>query len=297
MYIYSTLPPLLLLSALMLVPTATASSLFSKTPHELVSEEIKQHYQADVPAGPIRYIEANASQPQSGFRAEKLHKTTGHWQQQVIDFGVHSSAEQLFSQVRRKLLQNRFAIAYECAGSDCGEPDGFRSYFSNRLGGDATHQHYFVAIHNRETVAFYVSDYGPRPRGLLIRSGPGAVIDTTTLISFASGNADLDPAATQATAHWAKRIANTSGVLVIAGHADASGDPHANLQLAQARAETVRAALIDHGIAAERLAIRAMGEWARTVNGARGRYVEILPAEVQASALAANAVAPAGTTQ
>ncbi|MBL8658919.1 MAG: OmpA family protein, partial [Rhodospirillales bacterium] len=45
----------------------------------------------------------------------------------------------------------------------------------------------------------------------------------------------------------------------IGGHTDSTGDPEKNLALSQARADAVRQALIDHGVAPEMLSAKGYG--------------------------------------
>ena len=69
----------------------------------------------------------------------------------------------------------------------------------------------------------------------------------------------------------------------VAGYTDAASSTAYNLTLSQRRAETVRAYLIQHGIAAERLTARGYGEAQpvadnKTAAGrAKNRRVELIP--------------------
>lgn len=50
------------------------------------------------------------------------------------------------------------------------------------------------------------------------------------------------------------------GAIVLRGHTDSSGDDEANLRVSRKRAEMVRDWLVEHGVAAERITVIAIGE-------------------------------------
>lgn len=72
-------------------------------------------------------------------------------------------------------------------------------------------------------------------------------------VQFVTGSADLDVTsirAINALAALARKCALEGGVfLQVAGHTDNTGDPDANLALSQARADAVREAILDRGVA------------------------------------------------
>lgn len=100
--------------------------------------------------------------------------------------------------------------------------------------------------------------------------------------SFASGSAVLNKAAS---AELDKAVefanANKEADLLISGYTDDRGDAAKNVKLSAARAEAVKAFLIKHGVAAERLATKGEGSANpvadnKTVEGrAKNRRVEI----------------------
>ncbi len=84
--------------------------------------------------------------------------------------------------------------------------------------------------------------------------------DNRLVIAFASGSHALSPVA-QAQLDLAAGLYRDAHphVMIATGHADASGDPEANLRLSEARALAVRRALIVRGVPADRLLPRAFG--------------------------------------
>jgi outer membrane protein OmpA-like peptidoglycan-associated protein len=79
-------------------------------------------------------------------------------------------------------------------------------------------------------------------------------------ISFASASAQLEPDSKPVLDRIAKAHEGCKGIVRIEGHTDSSGDEAANQQLSAARAESVRQALIERGIAANRLVAEGFGE-------------------------------------
>ena len=78
-------------------------------------------------------------------------------------------------------------------------------------------------------------------------------------IEFASGAARLEAHSAAVLDALATATAECPGVLRIEGHTDALGQPQNNLALSLARAESVRQALIERGVAASRLRAQGFG--------------------------------------
>jgi outer membrane protein OmpA-like peptidoglycan-associated protein len=51
-----------------------------------------------------------------------------------------------------------------------------------------------------------------------------------------------------------------TGVIEVQGHTDSVGEPDRNLKLSNARAESVRQALVERGLPRDRLTARGLGE-------------------------------------
>jgi len=100
--------------------------------------------------------------------------------------------------------------------------------------------------------------------------------------AFASGSARLTAAAAASVRALAAYLQDGGGRLLIEGHTDDEGQAEANLVLSQRRADAVRAALADAGIARSRMQATGRGETDPiTDNGtaegrARNRRVEIV---------------------
>lgn len=88
-------------------------------------------------------------------------------------------------------------------------------------------------------------------RGLLM------VLDA---ISFEEGQANLLPTTTEQLNEFTKIIQDAgSKIVLIEGYSDSAGDPNENLILSKRRAEAVRDALIERGIAPNRLIADGFG--------------------------------------
>jgi outer membrane protein OmpA-like peptidoglycan-associated protein len=89
-------------------------------------------------------------------------------------------------------------------------------------------------------------------------------------ITFETGSADLDPsgiALVSQLADAAKPCIDTSKLsLVISGHTDNTGRPAKNLELSRQRADAVRAAFIERGLASDAMDARGFGEKGREAN-------------------------------
>ncbi len=105
----------------------------------------------------------------------------------------------------------------------------------------------------------------PPPRGLhaqapALQRALDAELSRGT-IEFSTGKAVLEPGGQRVLDRLAillKESPETS--LEIVGHADAVGTATSNQSLSEARAESVKRYLIDHGVNAERLTARGQGE-------------------------------------
>jgi OOP family OmpA-OmpF porin len=81
------------------------------------------------------------------------------------------------------------------------------------------------------------------------------------IIEFATGQAVLGPSGQAVLNRLAALLQQTPGARVeIVGHTDDVGTASSNQALSEARANAVRAYLIEHGVAAEQLTARGEGE-------------------------------------
>lgn len=87
-----------------------------------------------------------------------------------------------------------------------------------------------------------------------------ASIFQTSTITFRTSSAKIDAGNDELLSRVADVAMQCSGTLQIEGHTDSQGDAGMNLALSNARAESVRAALIDRGIEADRLRAQGFGE-------------------------------------
>ncbi len=78
-------------------------------------------------------------------------------------------------------------------------------------------------------------------------------------IEFASGAARLEARSAAVLDALANAAGECPGVIRVEGHTDGLGAPQPNLALSQARAESVREALIERGVAASRLRAQGFG--------------------------------------
>jgi outer membrane protein OmpA-like peptidoglycan-associated protein len=89
----------------------------------------------------------------------------------------------------------------------------------------------------------------------------GTVVYRLGDLMFASGQADLGPAATATLDTMLAALAKEpERRIVVEGHTDSSGDKVHNRELSQRRAEAVRQYLVGHGIAADRITAIGKGE-------------------------------------
>lgn len=81
------------------------------------------------------------------------------------------------------------------------------------------------------------------------------------IVEFDSGSANIRPASTGLLDEIAQRIAALGNKTVeVIGHTDNAGNPNHNLILSRARAEAVKAYLIQKGIAPERITTNGLGD-------------------------------------
>ncbi len=130
-----------------------------------------------------------------------------------------------------------------------------------------------------QVVADAIGESAPMPP--IARDARGEVI-TLAGDAFSSGSATLTAGARASLRRVAEHLRGTQGRVLVEGHTDSQGQAAANQALSQRRADAVRAALVDAGVDASRLA--ASGKGATTPvadNGsaegrARNRRVEII---------------------
>lgn len=105
--------------------------------------------------------------------------------------------------------------------------------------------------------------------------------------NFNSGSADLSPEAKSQFADAARAIAQSNASVRVEGHTDSSGRLAQNNKLSQARAESVKAFLIEHGVSAERVSAQGFGpskpiaDNASVEGRAKNRRVEIFMDEAK----------------
>jgi outer membrane protein OmpA-like peptidoglycan-associated protein len=122
----------------------------------------------------------------------------------------------------------------------------------------AAHEVVAVAAANRDSALRMVAT----EKG----GGTTTVVTTTELVQhglpgFATGKATLPPKSMHQIDQLVVALKNAPDTkVVIEGHTDNVGKPDFNQTLAMKRAESVRSALVRHGIAADRISIRAHGE-------------------------------------
>jgi outer membrane protein OmpA-like peptidoglycan-associated protein len=89
----------------------------------------------------------------------------------------------------------------------------------------------------------------------------GTVIILPGSVLFESGQATLFPLAQQKLALLAEQLRNQkTSLITIEGHTDSRGTPSTNMELSQARADSVRNFIISQGIPSDRIRAVGMGE-------------------------------------
>jgi outer membrane protein OmpA-like peptidoglycan-associated protein len=90
----------------------------------------------------------------------------------------------------------------------------------------------------------------------------GTVITLDGAVLFVTGKSELMPLAQQKLDQVAKALGDLDDkqTVVVEGHTDSKGPDDANMVLSQARAESVRAYLVSHGVKPERISAVGRGE-------------------------------------
>ncbi len=90
----------------------------------------------------------------------------------------------------------------------------------------------------------------------------GTVITLSGEVLFTSDKAELLPTAEAKLSEVARALTqqNRDARIVVEGHTDSQGSDSYNLDLSMQRAEAVRAYLTEHGVAADRISAKGMGE-------------------------------------
>jgi outer membrane protein OmpA-like peptidoglycan-associated protein len=90
----------------------------------------------------------------------------------------------------------------------------------------------------------------------------GMVITLSGAVLFATGESELLPTAQSKLSEVARALTqqDKDSSILIEGHTDSQGSDEMNLELSRKRAESVKSYLVAHGIAADRLTAKGMGE-------------------------------------
>jgi OOP family OmpA-OmpF porin len=92
-------------------------------------------------------------------------------------------------------------------------------------------------------------------------------------VFFATGSAQVDSDHESKLASAAEGW--SGGQVIVTGFADQSGDADVNMALSERRSEAVKQLLINHGVEADAISIKAMGETAANGEGEEERRVEV----------------------
>jgi OOP family OmpA-OmpF porin len=97
--------------------------------------------------------------------------------------------------------------------------------------------------------------------GVAVSSQAQACLDTGFDIYFATGQTDLNSSAEAVIEQISKAYEPCDvSLLMVEGHADASGDAETNLMISEKRSLSVVAALVKAGISADRVRVVPLGE-------------------------------------
>ena len=102
----------------------------------------------------------------------------------------------------------------------------------------------------------------PKPRRAEGPHAPRSYLLHNLTVTFNNGSSELNPHGTAELSKFAAALSEprfSSRRFEIAGHTDKSGAPDRNLALSQARADRVRAFLVEHGVGEERLSAKGYG--------------------------------------
>lgn len=88
----------------------------------------------------------------------------------------------------------------------------------------------------------------------------GAVAENKVTIAFSEGGATIQPSDAQQLDLAARLFRDASPtVMFVSGHSDTRGDEYSNVLLSARRAEAVKQGLVERGIPANKLLLRALG--------------------------------------
>jgi outer membrane protein OmpA-like peptidoglycan-associated protein len=120
--------------------------------------------------------------------------------------------------------------------------------------------------------------------GAVKEESRGTVITIPGNVLFASGKSTVLPGAQEKLNAVANALKDQDRMIVVEGHTDSQGSDASNVTLSQSRAQTVRDYLVEHGVPANRIQSKGIGE-ARPVadnasaeGRANNRRVEIIVA-------------------
>jgi len=239
-------------------------------------------------AAPV-YQDQDSELLTKGYSIVKSDIITGQLVREIYDYRPAQSAINVFQQIKKSLDATGFKTVFSCSEKECGDIAGWQLYLTPLIGNDAAKQHFISAVKVLENkkvqyVSAFISEIEGQPRALFdVISTPIAekfdvVVRNTELtrslekdgritidgIFFATGSASLNNDSSAALKNMGKLIASNHGLnFVIVGHTDTTGDFERNMQLSNARADTVRRALIEqHSVPSAQIKSRGVGSLA-----------------------------------